>query len=245
MRALDPRSKMILVICISTLAIIYQDLLPLMFLLLFSILVLFIVGLDPSRIRQLLKQIVPLLLLLFLLQCLFTRQGAAWLTVYGIRIVSDVGLRMGLGVMLRILIIIISALLLMSSSERDFLLALVQWKIPYEIAFMVMLGLHFLPILREEALNVYYAVQMRGTELKKISTSQKLKLYTRIMLPIISGAIYRAEQMAIAMDARGFRAYPQRTYRRRLELKKLDYGVQITAVLVTISLLVGPAVISK
>lgn len=151
---------------------------------------------------------------------------------------------MGLGVMLRIIIIIISAMILLSSSERDFLLALVQWKIPYEIAFMVMLGLHFLPILREEALNVYFAVQMRGTELQKISVGQKLKLYTRIMLPILSGAIYRAEQMAIAMEARAFHAYPQRTYRKRLKLKKLDYGVQIAVVLASLSLLVWHVVIT-
>jgi len=116
----------------------------------------------------------------------------------------------------------------------------VQWKIPYEIAFMVMVGLHFLPILREEALNVYYAVQMRGTELQKISTSQKLKLYTLIMLPIISGAIHRAEQMAISMEARAFRAFPQRTYMRKLRLKKIDYCVQIGAVLACVSLLVLP-----
>lgn len=238
MRELDPRSKLVAVICISTLAIVYQDPLKLLFLLLFSILMLLLIVSDLKRGLQPLLKILPMLLLLFLVQCLFTRLGTPMLMVHGIIIITDVGLTMGLGVMLRIIIIIMSAMILLSSSERDFLLALVQWKIPYEIAFMVMVGLHFLPILREEAMNVYYAVQMRGTELQKTSSRQKLKLYTRIMLPIISGAIYRAEQMAIAMEARAFRAYPQRTYMRKLRLQKMDYFVQITVVLASISLLI-------
>lgn len=238
MKELDPRSKLVVVICISTLAIIYDDPKKLLLLLIFNMLMILLIVSDLKRGFQPLRKIFPMLMLLFLVQCLFTGRGTPVLMVHGIRIVTDVGLIMGLGVMLRIIIIIMSAMILLSSSERDFLLALVQWKIPYEIAFMVMVGLHFLPILREEAMNVYYAVQMRGTELQKTSTRQKLKLYTRMMLPIISGAIYRAEQMAIAMEARAFRAYPQRTYMRKLRLQKMDYFVQITVVLVSISLLI-------
>lgn len=81
MRALDPRSKMLMVICISTLAIIYKDPLQLILLLLFSILMLVWIGVDPERLIQPLGRIVPLLLLLFLLQCLFTRQGTPLLSV--------------------------------------------------------------------------------------------------------------------------------------------------------------------
>jgi len=240
MRDLDPRSKLLMVICISTLAIVYQDPLRLLLVLLFSTLILFLVGADLRKVMQPLRKMLPLLLLLFLVQCIFTRQGAPLLAICGITIMTDVGLNMGLGVMLRIITIIISAMILLSGSERDFLLALVQWKVPYEIAFMVMVGLHFLPLLREEALNVYYAVQMRGTELQKVSTGQKLKLYTLIMLPIISGAMHRAEHMAIAMEARAFRAFPQRTYMRKLRLKKMDYYVQIGIVLASVGLLVLP-----
>lgn len=238
MRELDPRSKLLMVICISTLAIVYQDPWKLLLLLLCTILML--AWLDSGWLSRMhaLAKILPLLALLFILQCLFTRQGVPLLSIHGINMLTDQGLAMGLGVMLRIIIIIMSAMILLSSSERDFLLALVQWRIPYEIAFMVMVGLHFLPILREEALNVYYAVQMRGTELQKISARLKIKLYTRMLLPIISGAIYRAEQMAIAMDARAFRAYPQRSYMRRLKLKKRDYFLQITMVLLSVILLI-------
>ncbi len=237
MRDLDLRSKLLMVICISALAVVYQKPLWLVFLLLFSILMLYLVGSDLKRASQTLRKILPLLAVLFLVQCIFTRAGVPLLTVYGIKIITDVGLNMGLAVMLRVIIIIISAMVLLSSQERDFLLALVQWRIPYEIAFMVMVGLHFLPLLREEALNVYYAAQMRGTELQKISVVQKLKLYTLIMLPIISGAIHRAEQMAVAMEARAFRALPQRTYMRKLRLKKLDYCWQTGVVLASASLL--------
>ena len=186
MKSLDPRSKLLMVICISMLAIVYQEPLKLFSLLLFTMLMLFLIQPDFKRGLQPLFKMVPLLLLLFLVQCLFTRRGAPVLVVYNFTIVTEVGLTMGLAVILRMVVIILSAMILLSSSARDFLLALVQWRIPYEIAFMVMVGLHFLPILRDEAMNVYYAVQMRGTELQKTTIRQKLKLYTSIMLPIIS-----------------------------------------------------------
>jgi energy-coupling factor transport system permease protein len=238
MKELDPRSKLLMVICISTLAIVYQDPLRLMYLTFFTLMVFFLVTPDFKTGLRPLEKILPLMLVLFLVQCLFTWKGRPLLTVQGIRIVTDLGLTMGVVVVLRIMVIILAGMILLSSSERDFLLALVQWKVPYEIAFMVMVGLHFIPILREEALNVYYAVQMRGTELTGSLCKQKLKLYTSIMLPIISGAVSRAEQMAIAMEARAFRAYPQRSYMRKLQLKKIDYVVQITVVLGSIILLI-------
>jgi energy-coupling factor transport system permease protein len=115
-----------------------------------------------------------------------------------------------------------SALILLTGEARDYLLALVQCKVPFELAFMVMTAVHFLPILRGEALDVYHAVQMRGTEVAKASLRDKLRVYTRITLPIVAGAIKRAEQVSIAMEARAFRATPRRTFMRRLTLAPRD-----------------------
>ena len=142
MKELDPRSKLLMVICISTLAIVYQDPLRLMYLTFFTLMVFFLVTPDFKKGLRPLEKILPLMLVLFLVQCLFTWKGRPLLTVQGIRIVTDLGLTMGVVVVLRIMVIILAGMILLSSSERDFLLALVQWKVPYEIAFMVMVGLH-------------------------------------------------------------------------------------------------------
>ena len=54
-----------------------------------------------------------------------------------------------------------------TGAPRDYLLALAQWKIPYEIVFMVMAAIYFLPILRTEALNVFLRRAVTGYGTKK------------------------------------------------------------------------------
>ena len=45
-----------------------------------------------------------------------------------------------------------------------------------------------------------------------------------ILLPVTAGALRRAEQMSVAMEARGFRSRPQRTYMRRLRMRRTDWA---------------------
>ena len=141
---------------------------------------------------------------------------------FGIPLVTDEGLQLGGMLSLRLLILIVSALILLNGEPRDYLLAMAQCRVPYEIAFMVMTGIHFFPILKEESLNVYYSVQLRGTEIKRAGLRRKLDVYLKISLPILVSTIVKAKAMTIAMESRCFRVLPYRTYMRRLVLTKKD-----------------------
>ncbi len=240
MKNLDPRTKIIMVICISTLSIVYQQPLYLFFLFLFTLGILILLKADLKNSFYQIKRMIPLFLMLLIVQSVFTSKGEALLSIGKWNILTIGGICMGISVLLRLLIIVTSAMILLTGSPRDFILALVQWKIPYEIAFMVMVGLHFIPIFKEEAQNVYNAVQMRGTELEKISLIQKVKVYPTIFIPIISSAVLRAQQMAVAMEGRAFRAYPQRTYMRQLILNKTDYILQTVFIFMTAGFIIFP-----
>jgi energy-coupling factor transport system permease protein len=89
---------------------------------------------------------------------------------------------------------------------------------------MVLAALRFLPMLREEASDVLCAAQMRGLQIKKASLRRKAGAYVSIVLPVVAGAIQRAELLSIAMEARGFRAFPRRTSMRRLQLRVADWA---------------------
>ena len=112
---------------------------------------------------------------------------------------------------------------MLTGEARDYLIAMTQCHLPYELAFMVMVALRFIPILREEAQDVLCAVQMRGVRLNKAPLRQKITTYTSIMIPIVSGSIHKAEQTSIAMEARAFRAFTDRTSMRRLQMSKADW----------------------
>ena len=76
--------------------------------------------------------------------------------------------------------------------------------------------------------------------MKKIPWGQKLAMYRRLALPIVYGAMLKAQQLAIAMEARGFRAYPRRTYLRRLEFYWADYVIMAIFLTGTIILMIQP-----
>ena len=202
---LDPRTKIVMIVSISTAAMLVKDIWFLLGLLLFLVAFLALgkVSLKQQFIQG--KAALGMVVFLFILQTLFGR--------------------MELGAMLciRLMILIISAMILLTGKPRDYLLGLIQWKMPYEIAYMLLIALHFFPLLKEEALDVYYSVQFRGTEVKKTSLPKKLSVYKSICLPILAGAMERVKDTSIAMEARAFRTRPRRTYMRKLKLNARDW----------------------
>ena len=221
--SLDPRTKMVLAACISTLAVVYNSPGILLALLAATILIAVIFRIKLNFPWSYFWKMAPLFLMLFLVQCLFRNEGAVLLTVGTWPLVTEGGLNHGLSMVLRIIVIIVSALLLASAGSRDIVMGLVQWRVPYEIAFMFSVALHFLPLFREEFINLVTAVQLRGVEFKKVPWRQKLALCRQLLFPAVYGAVLKAGQMAAAMEARGFRAYPRRTYLRKLRFGRMDY----------------------
>lgn len=234
----DPRCKIMLMACLSTLAMVWNELWFLLGLLVFICLVLLLGGVEWSGAVRQVKGILGLIFSLFIIQCFFSRSGEPWLVIGGYTLITLGGIELACVLSLRLFILVFSALIILTGEVRDYLLALVQMKMPYEIAFMTMASVHFLPLLYEEGLNVYYAVQLRGTELQKTSCRRKLQTYLHICLPILVGALNRTKAMALAMEARAFRAYPKRTYLRCLTLKKSDKAILVASPVITAVLLV-------
>ncbi len=237
--SLDPRTKMMMVICLSILALIYNNPGQLLLMLAFTVVLLLIFRFKPGAVWGYLKPFLSLVLILFVTQCVFRRGGDVLLAVGPVPLITSLGLSVGASVILRILVISSVAMLFTTFSSRDFILGLVQWRVPYELAFMVSIALRFLPVFREELINVVTAVQLRGVELKQIPWGQKITLYRRLFFPVAYRTMLRAEQLAIAMEARAFRAYPQRTYLRRLYFRYADYVIMLVFLAVTIILIIG------
>jgi energy-coupling factor transport system permease protein len=195
-------------IAASTVCMLTGNLLLVMTVLAVLIITFLIGGVDFINIFRKARAMFALIVFLFVIQASFM----------GI----PQGLQLAGLLSLRLLVIVMAALVLLEGDIRDYLLAMVQMKIPYSFAFMVMVGLHFLPILRGEAVNVYHCMQLRGKDFKKIGIVRKIKAYAAICLPVMAGALRRAEETSIAMETRAFRSMKGRTYMRRLKMKARD-----------------------
>lgn len=234
---IDPRTKMVMVFCLSTLALIYNTPVQLFLLLAVTLVLLLIFRFEPGTVWEYLKPFLYLMLFLFVVQCIFSPAGKVLLTVGPVHLITTGGLISGASVVLRIVVVTAAAMLFTTFGSRDFVLGLVQWKIPYELAFMVSIALRFLPVFRDEMINTVTAVQLRGVELKKVPWGQKIAMYRRLFFPVVYGVMLKAKQLSVAMEARGFRAYPRRSYHRRLNLGFADYVVMLVFSAATLMLI--------
>lgn len=233
----DPRTKIILVMSLTSLAVFINDPFWLAGLLMAA---LFLSYYFRSRLVKVLvkfKKFIGVFIGMIFIQSIFQSGGESLLTIHGFSLITTVGLLQGVSILFRMLIIIVSATILGTSNSRDIVQGLYQWKIPYELAFMVSVAIRFLPLLKEEAVDIYTAIQLRGLNIKELSFKNKIKVYSYLIMPLISGVINKARELAISVEMRGFRASPTRTNYRSLALKKSDYILMTLSLLLTAALL--------
>jgi len=237
MSNLDPRTKIVIILCLSTLAVFLNSPRPLLLLFISTLAVLAFFRINFFRIMFRFKKLLPVLLAMLIIQSIFTPGGQVLLTLGGINVLTSNGVSSALCVLFRMLIFFGSAMIIVTSSSKDYILALVQLKVPYEIAFMVMVAFRFLPVFKEEINDTLVSIQLRGVELKKIAWGKKIKFYTHFLTPLLSSVMIKAYQLSISMEARAFRVYRRRTYLRFLKYSVLDYLVTGFFLIATIAVL--------
>ena len=221
---LDPRTKLIIVFYLSTIAVLVKAPWLLGMLMLFSIAIALALGAKPNNLAKRIKGLIVLVIVIAIIQSIFMPGGRPLLTLFSINLLTIGGFQKGMELIFRLGIVIISASIIGSSSSREIVQGLIQWKIPYEIAFMVSIGIQFLPMLKEEMKDTLVAIQLRGIELEKIPIGKKLNIYAYLFTPVIVGVTIKAKKLAAAMETRAFRAYPHRTSYRVFHMNRADYA---------------------
>ncbi len=142
---------------------------------------------------------------------------------WGIWTLSLEGLWQGLGVGLRVAVFVAASLLFVSTTDpTDFALSLVQnLKIPPRFGYGILVSYRFLPLLRQEFAIIRMAHRVRGVGERR-GWRGWLEQTRRYALPLLAAAVRKSERTALAMDAKAFGAHPQRTYYRRMVVRRGD-----------------------
>lgn len=148
--------------------------------------------------------------LLFLVNLFFT-PSTHFINIAGISLGQE-GLDKGLFLFLRITIMVLASFTLIWTTDiRDLMVGLVHLGMPYRYAFSIFLALRFLPIIQQEVDAVKAAHAIRG----RASSSpirHRFRLWQRYLFTVIVNGLRKAESTALAIESRGFGAYPDRTY---------------------------------
>ena len=91
-----------------------------------------------------------------------------------------------------------------------------------EIAMMMSIALRFIPILTEETDKIMKAQSARGADFENGNLIQKVKSLVPILVPLFVSAFRRANDLALAMEARCYQSGAERTRMRPLEYTNGD-----------------------
>ena len=189
--------------------------------------------------RAVLRPLLPFLPVAFgytLFNLIFV-SGPTTLLVLGPFSPSVEGLTFGLAITLRILTILLTAVIFsMTTDPKAFTLSLIQnLRVPYKVGYALFVGLRFIPIATDEFQTLRAAHLIRGVGYDS-GIRGRLSEYRTYAVPLLATVIRKAVRTGVAMDSKGFGAYPDRTYLDRISVRARDWWV--TFVLVFSTLLV-------
>ena len=196
-----------------------------------------------------LKPIIMLLMFTVVFN-LFLTPGGAVLFAAGPLKVTETGLRSAVYMAIRLVFLIMGSSLMTFTTTPNSLtdgLEKLLWplnaiKVPvHAISMMMSIALRFIPILLEETDKIMKAQIARGADLENGNLIQRVKAMVPIFVPLFVSSFRRANDLAMAMEARCYRGGEGKT-----KMKPLVYGtVDFTAYAVILLYLVAIVLIGK
>ncbi|ACB59614.1 MULTISPECIES: energy-coupling factor transporter transmembrane protein EcfT [Exiguobacterium] len=226
-------AKIIFAFCFIPLVFLANNAATNIFLLLFTF---FALASSKLPIRYVLKGLRPILFLIiftFIIQLLFTREGAVlfefgWFKIYeeGLRLAIIVSLRFFYLVSITTLVTLTTSPIELTDAIELLLKPFKVVRVPtHEIALMLSISLRFLPTLAEETEKIMKAQQARGVDLSAGPIKERLRAIIPLLIPLFISAFKRAEDLATAMEARGYRGGEGRTRLRESKWTTRDTGL--------------------
>ncbi len=227
---LDPRIKIVSALIYMVALFAVNNLLG------FSLVVLSGIALTlVSRIpgRYILKGLRPVfvLVIITLILNLFLTAGTT-LVALGPFAISREGLSFGIIASIRlILLVVVASLLTLTTTPVNITEGVERLLAPgkalgipaHELAMMMTIALRFIPTLIEETDKIVKAQQCRGADFGSGSLAARAKNLVPLLVPLFVSSFRRADELAIAMEARGYHGGEGRTRLRELILEATDF----------------------
>ena len=199
-----------------------------------------------SYIVRGLKPIIMLLMITVIFNLFLTRSGDV-LFSWWIFTVTEGGLKTAVFMAIRLIYLIIGSSLMtftttpneLTDGIETLLKPLNKIHVPvHEIAMMMSIALRFIPILLEETDKIMKAQIARGADLESGNMIQKAKSMIPILVPLFVSAFRRANDLAMAMEARCYRGGEGRTKRKPLHYQSVDWKAYVFVVVYLVAVII-------
>ncbi|HLU23946.1 MAG TPA: energy-coupling factor transporter transmembrane component T [Bacillaceae bacterium] len=242
---LDPRSKLLFVFGFICIIFIANNIATYGFLFVFVAFLIMLTKIKVTFLFNGLKPVLFLVLFTFVLQILFNKEGEVIYSLGFVNIYEE-GLKQGIYISIRFfLLVFVSSLLTLTTTPieltdglENVLHPLKKIRFPvHELALMMSISLRFIPTLIDETDRIMKAQMARGVDFSSGTIKERIQAVLPLLIPLFISSFKRAEDLAIAMEARGYRGGEGRTKYRILQWKFRDTMVAIVLIVLTVGLI--------
>jgi len=243
---MDPRSKLLALIGFIIIIFLANDWLGYSLLLFYTLMGIGLSGIKLSYFLKGLRPMLALILFTVLFQMFFT-PGEHVIFKFWILTVSTESLINSVYIFLRfVLIVFMSTLLTLSTPPLTLadgiekgLSPLNKIKVPvHELGLMLSISLRFIPTLLDDTTMIMNAQKSRGMAFGEGNLLQKIRSIIPVLIPLFVSSFRRADDLAVAMESRGYQGGEGRSKYRQLKWMQRD-TLLLVSLLVLAGLLIG------
>ncbi len=226
---LDPRVKLIGTVIFMISLFLFNNFICYMLGFLFMM-VMVLLSKVPIKFMVRGMKAIFFLLLITVFYNLFLSTGDVLVQFWKIKITWQ-GLETAFYMLLRLSLLIVGSSLMtltttpnqLTDGLENLLKPLRLFRVPvHEVAMMMSIALRFIPILMDETDKIMKAQTARGAQFESRNLLKKTKALVPLLVPLIISAFRRANDLALAMEARCYRGGDSRTKMKPLHYVKRD-----------------------
>lgn len=229
MHSLDPRVKLLGLFVLAGFAFSINSFYDVLLMSIYTLVLMLLSKLSLKYYMKSLRSIWFIVIFAFVVQ-LFTVGGNTLLQFGFIRI-SDKGLFNAAIITFRIVFaVLLSSVLTLTTSPTSLAHALedvlgwffVPKRFSHEIAMVMTIAIRFIPVIASEADRIMRAQLSRGANFDDRKFSGRIRGAISIIIPLLVSALRRAEDLSIAMEARGYNGWEGRTRFKQFKWETRD-----------------------
>jgi len=229
---LDPRTKLLMAFgFIMVLFVITGGWMEYGILGLAALIVIYTAKLPLGMVLRGLRPILIILSLTIVLHIFSTHTGTLLFRLWFLEVYSG-GVNQGFLLAARLVLLVLSTSVLTLTTSPIALTDAIEFVLKpfkriglpaHELAMMMTIALRFIPTLIEEAERIMKAQLARGADFESGGLIKRAKSLLPLLVPLFISAFRRADELAMAMEARCYRGGDGRTKFKVLRYTKLDF----------------------
>ncbi len=217
---LDARAKILPVTLVLVLALLTESFVFYIAILTALVAALLFSGVGVRTLVDNFKPILLLVVITSLYHLIFSGHGTHVLLKLGGIQVTQGGVHLAAFYSLRLIIFVSMAFLItltnspseLGDAVTKILKPLRRFRVPvYDLSLILFIAMRFIPILYDEFNTIRNAQIVRGVRFSG-SILARMRKSTSIIIPVFVAAVQRADELALAIQARGYRSGAERTF---------------------------------